>query len=49
MEKIGIIGLGNMGEAIVKALIDRGFKKEALLFTEAKKERADLCGTKYTA
>jgi pyrroline-5-carboxylate reductase len=40
MEKIGVIGLGNMGEAIVKTLIDCGFKKEALLFSEAKKERA---------
>ena len=40
MEKIGIIGLGNMGEAIVKALIDRGFKRNTLLFSEAKKERA---------
>jgi pyrroline-5-carboxylate reductase len=39
MEKIGIIGLGNMGESIVKALINRGFKKEAFLFTETKKER----------
>ncbi len=40
MEKIGIIGLGNMGEAIVKALINKGIKKEAFLFSEAKKERA---------
>jgi pyrroline-5-carboxylate reductase len=47
MDKIGIIGLGNMGEAIVKALIDRGFKREALLFSEAKKERATYGEKKY--
>jgi pyrroline-5-carboxylate reductase len=47
MEKIGIIGLGNMGEAIVKALIDRGLKKEALLYTEVKKERADYVNKIY--
>jgi pyrroline-5-carboxylate reductase len=40
MEKIGIIGLGNMGEAIVKALVNSGHKKEAIIFAEAKKERA---------
>jgi len=40
MDKIGIIGLGNMGEAIVKALTKQGFKGGALLFAEAKKERA---------
>jgi pyrroline-5-carboxylate reductase len=40
MDKIGIIGLGNMGESIVKALMNRGFKKGSLLFVEAKKERA---------
>ena len=39
MEKIGIIGLGNMGEAIVKALVNRGSKREPLLLAEAKKER----------
>jgi len=40
MEKIGIIGLGNMGESIAKALLNHGFKKNELLFSEAKKERA---------
>ena len=40
MEKIGIIGLGNMGESIMKTLIKEGFKKEALFFTEIKRERA---------
>ena len=47
MEKIGIIGLGNMGEAIVKTLINSGFKKEALLFAEAKKERATYVEKTY--
>ena len=40
MEKIGIIGLGNMGESITKALIKEGLKKESILFSETKKERA---------
>jgi pyrroline-5-carboxylate reductase len=47
MEKIGIIGLGNMGEAIVKSLINRGLKKEVLLFAEAKKERAAFIEKTY--
>jgi len=40
MEKIGIIGLGNMGESITKALLNNGFKKSELHFSEAKKERS---------
>jgi pyrroline-5-carboxylate reductase len=47
MEKIGIIGFGNMGEAIMKALMDRGFKKEALQCAEIKKERADYVKKVY--
>ncbi|MCX8109824.1 MAG: pyrroline-5-carboxylate reductase [Syntrophorhabdaceae bacterium] len=39
MEKIGIIGLGNMGEAILKALIKAGYKTEDIAFYELKKER----------
>ncbi len=40
MEKIGIIGLGNMGESIAKALIGASLQKESILFSEMKKERA---------
>ncbi len=40
MDKIGIIGLGNMGEAIVKALLKSGFKKESILCSEIKPDRA---------
>jgi pyrroline-5-carboxylate reductase len=40
MEKIGIIGLGNMGESIAKALIGANLQKESILFSETKKERA---------
>lgn len=40
MEKIGIIGMGNMGESIAKALMREGLKKESILFSETKKERA---------
>jgi pyrroline-5-carboxylate reductase len=47
MEKIGIIGLGNMGESIVKTLINSGFKKEAFLFVETKKERMTYMEENY--
>jgi pyrroline-5-carboxylate reductase len=47
MDKIGIIGLGNMGEAIVKALIGHGLKKETLFFSETKKERAIYIEKEY--
>ncbi|OPY74817.1 MAG: Pyrroline-5-carboxylate reductase [Syntrophorhabdus sp. PtaU1.Bin058] len=40
MEKIGIIGVGNMGESIIKALLKKGVKKETITFSEIKKERA---------
>lgn len=47
MDKIGIIGLGNMGEAIVKALIGHGLKKENFFFSETKKERATYVEREY--
>ncbi|HVN97308.1 MAG TPA: pyrroline-5-carboxylate reductase [Syntrophorhabdaceae bacterium] len=40
MEKIGIIGLGNMGESILKALLSTGTKKERLVLFEVKDDRA---------
>lgn len=40
MEQVGIIGVGNMGESILKALLKGGLKKDRVLFAEAKKERA---------
>lgn len=40
MKKIGIIGVGNMGESIIKALLKKGVKKESIIFSEIKKERA---------
>lgn len=40
MEKVGIIGAGNMGESIVKALLKSGTKKELIVFVETKKKRA---------
>jgi pyrroline-5-carboxylate reductase len=41
MDKIGIIGLGNMGEAILKALLKSGLKKESILCSEIKSDRAN--------
>lgn len=34
MEKIGFIGIGNMGSAIMKGLLSHGFRPEELLFTD---------------
>jgi pyrroline-5-carboxylate reductase len=39
MDTIGIIGLGNMGEAILKALLKTGHKKNNILCMEAKSDR----------
>ncbi|OPY65083.1 MAG: Pyrroline-5-carboxylate reductase [Syntrophorhabdus sp. PtaU1.Bin050] len=47
MIKTGIIGMGNMGEAILKALLDSGFKKKAILGAEAKSTRAEFIETAY--
>jgi pyrroline-5-carboxylate reductase len=41
MERLGIIGLGNMGGAIVGALLNSGFDRKKLAAFEVKKERAD--------
>lgn len=40
MKKIGIIGLGNMGEALLKALLMSGIRNEDILFHEIKLDRA---------
>ncbi len=47
MEKIGLIGLGNMGEAILKALISSGYKSEDLFFSEIKPERAEFIAKRF--
>ena len=47
MEKIGIIGLGNMGEAILKALIRAGFTKENTFCLESKASRARFVKETY--
>ncbi len=47
MNKIGIAGLGNMGEAILKALLDSGIAKDNILCVEAKEDRAAFLKQKY--
>jgi pyrroline-5-carboxylate reductase len=47
MDKIGIIGLGNMGEAIVKTLLKSGAKKESILCFEIKPERTRFIEDRY--
>jgi pyrroline-5-carboxylate reductase len=42
MKKIGIIGMGNMGEAILKALLKGGTNKTSILCAESKSARADF-------
>lgn len=39
MAKIGFIGMGNMGTAMMKGLLTHGFSAEDLLFTDADKEK----------
>lgn len=41
MKKIGIFGLGNMGEAMVKTFLAGGVKHNDIVACEIKKERAD--------
>lgn len=41
MEKIGFIGMGNMGSAIMKGLLSHGFGPDALLFTDIDQGRRE--------
>ncbi len=47
MGTVAIIGLGNMGEAILKSLLDGGTKKENLLCAETRKDRARFIEKTY--
>jgi pyrroline-5-carboxylate reductase len=47
MGKVGIVGVGNMGESILKALLKSRIKKDDLCFAEAKKEKALSIGKTY--
>jgi len=47
MNKVGIVGVGNMGESVLRALMQKGVKKDSLCFVEAKKDRALHIGKTY--
>ncbi|OPY02490.1 MAG: Pyrroline-5-carboxylate reductase [Syntrophorhabdus sp. PtaB.Bin047] len=47
MDKVGIVGVGNMGESVLRALMQKGVKKDDLCFVEAKKDRALHIGKTY--
>lgn len=47
MEKIGLIGVGNMGEAILRALIKAGYRSEIIFFSEINSERAEFITSTY--
>jgi pyrroline-5-carboxylate reductase len=47
MARLGILGLGNMGEAIVAALLKTGFNRKDILGFEIKKERAEAVAKRY--
>jgi pyrroline-5-carboxylate reductase len=47
MKKIGIIGMGNMGEAILKALLKNGAQKTSILCAETKSARASFIMKTY--
>jgi pyrroline-5-carboxylate reductase len=47
MKKIGIIGMGNMGEAILEALLKNGTQKASVLCAETKPARAQFIMKKH--
>lgn len=47
MDKIGIIGLGNMGEAILKSLLNNDMQIDKIICSEAKKERSEFIQKTY--
>ena len=47
MREIGIIGLGNMGEALLRTLLSSKVQKEQVICAEAKTDRADFIGKSY--
>lgn len=47
MPKIGIIGVGSMGEAILKALLKSGLSEKNILFSEIKVSRAQFVEETY--
>jgi len=47
MNKIGIIGMGNMGEAILKALLKNGTKKTSVLCAETQSARVSFIVKPY--
>jgi pyrroline-5-carboxylate reductase len=47
MKKTGIIGMGNMGEAILKALLKNGTQKTSILCAETKSARAGFIMKTY--
>ena len=49
MNKIGIIGMGNMGQAILKSLLKNNMQKDNIICLEAKEERVDFIKKTYAA
>src|SRR5512136_805454 len=47
MARLGILGLGNMGEVIVGALLASGFDRKNLLAFELKKDRVEAMAKQY--
>lgn len=47
MDRVGIIGAGNMGESVIKALLKNNIPQKNICFIEAKKERAGHIAAAY--
>lgn len=47
MDRVGIVGTGNMGESILKALLENGVEKKNVCFIESRKERALYIANTY--
>ena len=46
--KVGVIGAGVMGEALIAALISYGVSSQEITISEKRKERADELESKYS-
>lgn len=47
MERVGVVGAGNMGESVVRALLKNDVPRKNVCFIEAKKERAGYIVKEY--
>ncbi len=47
MAKVALIGAGNMGEALIRGLLEAGFKEDEIIFSEVRDERRKYIKERY--